>query len=1237
MDPYSSMQLTHRTIEVEQTKIGMMSPYYAKTVGRDGSVVETAYDGLNNVCAVSNPSFNDPGPLSCPTNQTSCTGTAGVTSFCYDALGRKTQQTNPDNTAKTWSYNMSYSGDVVTFKDENLNQWLQTVDALGRLTNVVENDPTSGAMTINTGYTYDALNNLVCVDQWGSATPGTPCSKASSRSRTFTYDGLSRLIYATNPESGTVTYQYSFNGGTLCSGDPSNVCDKTDARNVTTTFAYDNLNRVVSKTYNDGTTPSVQFTYDTSSIAGSANTNGRLTSESTSLNGKMLTQRQLYFYNPLGWLQAEQQCTPGNCAGTPNTLNYTYNLAGDMITSSNGVSTAGENTQLSYGYDSAERLSQITSSWPVVAGHPSTLFCADSTGSNGCPAATQTTYDAAGHLTFAQMSISGGQAAMNMARTFDNRERSVTETVIGQGVAGMAASLSVTISGAEQSSGGSGTSSQATGTIVLSDANADAITSSGKIAGVHPLFLSDSITLPDGYHVTFVAGQGGALGVADSLAAVLNAATSPVTAVVSAGGTASGASVVLTAKASGTGENGPISLTLVGTPVTAAAASMSGGGGSNYDAGSVTANVAGSSVATSYGPGSTPQSVAQGLATAINGASLGVTASAGSAGALTITASQTGTAGNSIAVTLSSASSEPDLFTSPSFTGTSGTLAGGVDGTTGQIYGYAIPSPGGYDPNGNVLLYSDCFTVGSSTTFTCSSGTWAAITYDKLNRLTSATANDGPWNGLTLSWTYDAFGNRTAQTPIVSTPPPPTLTAPVPPAQTLSFTTNNNNRIDNYGTSGYDAAGNVLNDLVNQYVYDGEGRVCAVYNVDQGSTQYIYDAEGRRVAKGTIPNPVQPNPLNCSGSGYSQTGSYVLGQSGEHITELDGSGNFLRSHVYANGQLLATYSNAGTEFAFSDWLGTKRVVANADGTVTGGSAGTCISLLFGDELNCTGAVALNGHHFTSQIHDQESGNDYFGARYFASSSGRFLSPDPAGMMAADIEFPQSLNRYAYVWNNPLSFTDPTGLDCAYLDASGTGIEQGGLDQNSNAGECGENGGYWVDGGLTNLNIDSNNNTISLTGTTNGTDTTSASYQMQTTADVGWFINMPQVNPAGHIAIGIGGGPMWGLGPKNPLNYAIPGNRAYQVVPGNLEEQKGGQLKKMVHVPITGPQAAILQQQIQSGQVLPPDYTLYGPRPACDCATWGQQILGDAGINTGPAEPRPESFIEQLDMITPRQQ
>jgi hypothetical protein len=135
-------------------------------------------------------------------------------------------------------------------------------------------------------------------------------------------------------------------------------------------------------------------------------------------------------------------------------------------------------------------------------------------------------------------------------------------------------------------------------------------------------------------------------------------------------------------------------------------------------------------------------------------------------------------------------------------------------------------------------------------------------------------------------------------------------------------------------------------------------------------TEYVYDAEGRRVAKGMT------NSLNCNpNANYTQMESYVLGISGEQISELDGSGNFLRSHVYANGQLLATYVNNSTEFAFNDWLGTKRVVANPTGVV----AGTCINLPFGDELICGGSVPLNGHHFTGKEHDQESGNDYFGS------------------------------------------------------------------------------------------------------------------------------------------------------------------------------------------------------------------------------------------------------------------
>lgn len=67
---------------------------------------------------------------------------------------------------------------------------------------------------------------------------------------------------------------------------------------------------------------------------------------------------------------------------------------------------------------------------------------------------------------------------------------------------------------------------------------------------------------------------------------------------------------------------------------------------------------------------------------------------------------------------------------------------------------------------------------------------------------------------------------------------------------------------------------------------------------------------------------------------------------------------------------------------------------------------------------------------TGKERDIESGNDYFGARYYASSMGRFLTPDwsknPQGVPYADYTNPQSLNLYAYVDNNPLRAADPDG-------------------------------------------------------------------------------------------------------------------------------------------------------------------------------------------------------------------
>src|SRR5439155_20965353 len=65
--------------------------------------------------------------------------------------------------------------------------------------------------------------------------------------------------------------------------------------------------------------------------------------------------------------------------------------------------------------------------------------------------------------------------------------------------------------------------------------------------------------------------------------------------------------------------------------------------------------------------------------------------------------------------------------------------------------------------------------------------------------------------------------------------------------------------------------------------------------------------------------------------------------------------------------------------------------------------------------------------FTQKERDNETGLDYFGARYFASTQGRFTSADPITVTADRLVDPEQLNLYAYVRNNPLAFIDPTGM------------------------------------------------------------------------------------------------------------------------------------------------------------------------------------------------------------------
>jgi RHS repeat-associated protein len=97
-------------------------------------------------------------------------------------------------------------------------------------------------------------------------------------------------------------------------------------------------------------------------------------------------------------------------------------------------------------------------------------------------------------------------------------------------------------------------------------------------------------------------------------------------------------------------------------------------------------------------------------------------------------------------------------------------------------------------------------------------------------------------------------------------------------------------------------------------------------------------------------------------------------------------------------------------------------------------------------------VLREGYKFTGKERDTESGLDNFGARYDASSMGRFMTPDPLG---GHLEDPQTLNKYAYVRNNPTTLTDPTGLD---IWLTGCGKDSGTC-QNNYVGTTDKDGNF----------------------------------------------------------------------------------------------------------------------------------------------------------------------------------
>jgi RHS repeat-associated protein len=97
--------------------------------------------------------------------------------------------------------------------------------------------------------------------------------------------------------------------------------------------------------------------------------------------------------------------------------------------------------------------------------------------------------------------------------------------------------------------------------------------------------------------------------------------------------------------------------------------------------------------------------------------------------------------------------------------------------------------------------------------------------------------------------------------------------------------------------------------------------------------------------------------------------------------------------------------------------------------------------------------------------DTESGNDYFGARYYASSMGRFMSPDHP-FVDQHPDDPQSWNLYAYARNNPLINIDPNGLGCLNdLGRADATHESVSIDNSISSDDCAGQHGTWVPGDI----------------------------------------------------------------------------------------------------------------------------------------------------------------------------
>jgi RHS repeat-associated protein len=214
----------------------------------------------------------------------------------YDLRNRPLQIESPDGQNGSVLTEYSHDGLSTRTIDPDGYSKTETKDCLGRIIRVAEHSTETPDST--TKYEYNPADELVRLEN------------TLGHVSTIAYDTLGRKISMTDPDMGHWRYAYDPNG---------NLKTQTDAESETTTFEYDELNRVTSKTYSSGA-PSVKYVYDDPQVD---NGIGRLTSVSNAA-----AAIEYLAYDPTGRIVEERKTISGEGAFTTR---KTYDLAGKLI------------------------------------------------------------------------------------------------------------------------------------------------------------------------------------------------------------------------------------------------------------------------------------------------------------------------------------------------------------------------------------------------------------------------------------------------------------------------------------------------------------------------------------------------------------------------------------------------------------------------------------------------------------------------------------------------------------------------------------------------------------------------------------------------------------------------------------------------------------------------------------------------------------------------------------------